>query len=177
MIDPVFWIPHHSLVFTFNLIFGVHQKKFKWPMQKIKKIKFSNSKHDLLLILSFHFRFCVFAVSSWWSHWHNRRGRNKNEMKNLNSLHIRGFENYESLMVPKNIPNYYLFFSREFPFSQNNHIVVDIMLCHIIPFLYLNTSLADRTHGHPLQEKTHSRLFPGYRIHKFRFYDCFFVVQ
>ena len=69
-------------------------------------------------------------------------------MKNLNSLHIRGFENYESLLVPKNIPNSVFFLFREFPFLQEiqttTTLYVDFMLSshhkHWIDLIF--TSLA-----------------------------------
>lgn len=99
-------------------------------------------------------------------------------MKNLNALHIRSFENYESLMVPKNIPNSFLLGS--FLFRQM--IILSLTSCCVISFHSLplpnNSSTHHENDSHTwppsAKAKVVFRHFPGYRIHKFilRVFRC-----
>lgn len=122
---------------------------------------------------------------SWFCLWNSfflrsslrRRGE---RMKNLNALHIRSFENYESLMVPKNIPNSFLLGS--FLFRQM--IILSLTSCcvisfHSIPFHFQTTARhimrTILTHGHPLQRQ--KLFFATFRVIAFinSFYECFVV--
>lgn len=106
--------------------------------------KISNSKHDLLLIPSFHFNviWSFFAVSSWEKTLtqQTRGGKNWRIKIHCTFVALRIMSRW---WFPRTFQ--ILFVSREFPFSPNDHIAVDIMLCHIVPFVYISHHYSSHT--------------------------------
>lgn len=101
----------------------------------------------------------------------------KKEMKNLNSLHIHGFENYESLMVPKNIPNcffYFLYsgvsFFAKWSYCRWHHAVsYHSIRIHSTSFRQFFVYVMYIWPPSTVEKKCYFRLFPGYCIHKIKF--------